>query len=122
MAGHVSQQVPGYACGTGGNSGAGSLTFMAELATGRSVVLAMASNAPLHGGNIFHLRDDIHFGNRAVAILALQARLKVRAMAPVHVSRYAIDAHPRNGLLRLRIRGEFLDRRTVLRNRSVAGH
>jgi hypothetical protein len=50
---------------------------VAKLTTSLGMVLAMALHAACHAGNIFHLRDDIHFGNLAVALFALETSFEM---------------------------------------------
>lgn len=82
----------------------------------------VASDAHPHrrdGGNLGHRRQ---FGNLPVARLACNAGIQMFAVRPVHALGERVNAHPRNGLPRLRVGREFLDRGLVRGDGHVTGH
>jgi hypothetical protein len=95
---------------------------MAGLANGRGIVEFVAVNADAHGRHARRLGYCTHFSDLAVARLALYTGLYVFAVRPIHTRSNRVNPHPRNGLIRLREGGEFLDGGFALRNDRVTGH
>jgi len=95
---------------------------MTRLANGGSVMKFVAINADAHRCNARCLRHRSHIRNLSVARLALHPSIDVFAVCPGHPRSHRVDAHPRNGLPRLRVGGEFLDGGLFRGNDFVAGH
>ncbi len=95
---------------------------MAGLAHRRSVMEFVAVDAGGHRRDGGRLGHGCHLGDLSMARLALYAGVQMFAVRPVHAHGEFVDAHPRNGLPRLRVGRKFLDRRLVRGNRAVTGH
>jgi hypothetical protein len=95
---------------------------MAGLANGRGIVEFVAVDADTHGRHARRLGHCTHLSDLAVARLTLYAGLHVFAVRPIHTRSNRVNPHPRNGLIRLREGGEFLNGGFVFGNGGVTGH
>src|ERR1700694_1519520 len=95
---------------------------MAGLADGRRIVCFMATDTDAHRGYARRFRHGFHLSDLAVTRFTFHARVQMLAMSPIHAWKNGINAHPRHLLLRLRKRGQLLDRRFALRDRGMTRH
>ncbi len=95
---------------------------MAGLANGGGAMEFVAIDADAHCRHACCLGHGRHLGDLTVTGLTLYASFQMSAVRPAHPRSESIDAHPRDGFLRLREGGQFLNRRLVLGNGFVTGH
>src|SRR5215813_698456 len=98
------------------------MNVMTGAACSRGLVFLMAFDACRHGCGTL-LRNHLAFGDRSMAVIALDVRLTiVKVVREPDIIRHLIDGHPRDRLSVAIVFREFADRGTLGLHSGMAAH